>query len=374
LTIIDPPYNGGGAAGMEYPTLITAGTRWRPGLDQNPEEVIVHEFGHQYWYGLVATNEFEESWLDEGFNTYSTAKVLEEAYGPGVIPFSAWSINWFYFPVKIQHPLENRLVTLQGKFNDPILTPSWKFYDSFSYGVNSYPRTGLTLSTLENYLGRDVMAQLMRTYHQRWRFGHPSSEDFFDLAKEVSGQDLAWFFNQFVRGTSTLDYEIAEAKSTAPDVDAGMYDRDGKRVEVEDEEDDAKPEKSSTYSTEVDVRRLGEAWFPVDLTVELKNGTVIWIKPGAMRSDVIEYRIENLADKSVTIDSWPIAERWKKFKFNTASEVRSVQLDPGRKILLDANLTNNGWSTATGSKGALRWASGALFWLQSALQAISFFS
>ena len=218
------------------------------------------------------------------------------------------------------------------------------------------------------------MAQLMRTYHQRWRFGHPTSEDFFDLAKEVSGQDLAWFFNQFVRGTATLDYEIAEAKSTAPDVDAGMYDRDGKRIEVEDEEDDAKPEKSSTYSTEVDVRRLGEAWFPVDLTVELKNGTVLWIKPGAMRSDVIEYRIENLADKSVTVDSWAIADRWKKFKFNTASEVRSVQLDPGRRILLDANMTNNTRTAATGTKAALRWASGALFWLQATLQAMSFFS
>ena len=372
LTIIDPPYNGGGAGGMEYPTLITAGTRWRPGLDQNPEEVVVHEFGHQYWYGLVATNEFEESWLDEGFNTYSTGKVLGQAYGPAVIPFSDWSINWFYFPVEVPHPLEDRLLTLQGKFNDPILTPAWKFYDSFSYGVNSYPRTGLTLKTLEGFLGPDVMAQLMRTYHQRWRFGHPTSEDFFDLANEVSGQDLDWFFDQFVRGTSTLDYEVAEAKSTPPDAEAGMYDREGKRIEVKEE--DKESEQSSTYNTEIDVRRLGEAWFPVELLVLLKNGTLIRITPGAVRSGVIEYRIQNDADKSVTTDAWPITDRWKKFKFTTGSEIQMVQLDPSRKILLDANLTNNGRSNATGTKGALRWASGALFWLQSALQAISFFS
>ena len=374
LTIIDPPYNGGGAAGMEYPTLITAGTRWRPGLDQNPEEVIVHEFGHQYWYGLVATNEFEESWLDEGFNTYSTAKVLDEAYGTAVIPFSAWSINWFYFPVEIRHPLEDRLLTLQGKFNDPILTPSWKFYDSFSYGVNSYPRTDLTLNTLEGFLGGDVMARLMRTYHQRWRFRHPTSGDFFDLANEVSGQDLDWFFDQFVRGTYTLDYEIAEAKSTARNAEAGIYDRDGKRIEVKEEEEEKASNQSSTYNTEIAVRRLGEAWFPVQLFVTLKNHTVISIRPGAVRGGVIEYSINNHADRSVTADVWPTADRWKKFKFTTTSEIRVVQLDPGGQILLDANLTNNSRNATSGTKGALRWASGALFWLQATLQAISFFS
>src|SRR5215510_1244193 len=100
LTVVDPPYNAQGAGGMEYPTFITAGTSWRAGRDQNPEEVIVHEFGHQFWYGLVASNEFEESWLDEGFNTHSTAKVLQTAYGADVIPFGAAGINWFYFPAE----------------------------------------------------------------------------------------------------------------------------------------------------------------------------------------------------------------------------------------------------------------------------------
>ncbi len=72
---------------MEYPTFITAGTAWlfnRWPFDKirGVEEVTVHEFGHQFWYGMVGNNEFEEAWLDEGFNTYSTGKVMERSTAP----------------------------------------------------------------------------------------------------------------------------------------------------------------------------------------------------------------------------------------------------------------------------------------------------
>ena len=67
---------------MEYPTLITAGTFWKmPKGALFPELVVEHEFGHQYWYGMVATNEFEEAWLDEGINSYVEAKVMDALYG-----------------------------------------------------------------------------------------------------------------------------------------------------------------------------------------------------------------------------------------------------------------------------------------------------
>ena len=64
---------------MEYPTLITAGTKWlAPAGSGSPEGVTVHEAGHQFWYGLVGNNEFEHAWMDEGLNTFSTARVLAE--------------------------------------------------------------------------------------------------------------------------------------------------------------------------------------------------------------------------------------------------------------------------------------------------------
>src|SRR4029078_535229 len=139
--------------------------------------------------------------------------------------------DWFYFPIEIPHPYEDRLITLQGKFNDPILTPAWKFYDQFSYGFNLYPRTDLTLSSLERYLGEDLMARVMREYHRKWRYRHPASQDFFDTVNQVTGRDLAWFFDQFVKGVGDLDYQLAGIKSETQGVKTGVFDKEGQKTE-----------------------------------------------------------------------------------------------------------------------------------------------
>ncbi|MGE0129952.1 MAG: M1 family metallopeptidase [Blastocatellales bacterium] len=373
LTVVDPPYNGEGAGGMEYPTFITAGTSWRAGRDQNPEVVIVHEFGHQFWYGLVATNEFEESWMDEGFNTYSTAKVLQTAYGADVIPFSFAGFDWFYFPMEIPHPYEDRIFTLQGKFNDPILVPAWKYYDSFSYGLNSYPRTGLTMNTLERYLGEDVMARVMREYHQKWRYRHPTSQDFFDTVNQVTGQDLSWFFDQFVKGVDTLDYEIAEVKSEQVAMKIGVFDKDGQKSEVV-KSDEKQGEKGASFENEVAVRRVGEAWFPVEMLFTLKDGNRVSVKPVGVRDGVVEYQVADSKDGKQWSDTWAINDRWKKFKFTTESKLVTAEIDPERKVLLDANLTNNSKTDSMGVGGAVRWSSGVMYWVQAILQAVSFLS
>ncbi|HWQ35223.1 MAG TPA: M1 family metallopeptidase [Blastocatellia bacterium] len=370
LTIVDPPYNGLGAGGMEYPTLITAGTQWWAGRDQNPEGVIVHEFGHQFWYGLVATNEFEESWLDEGFNTYSTAKVLKVAYGPDVLAMRFQGVPLFYLPVVLPHPYEDRLGTLQGRFNDPILTPAWKFYNFQSYALNSYPRTGLTLNTLERCLGEDLMARVMRTYHQRWRYNHPTSQDYFDVVNEVTGQDFTWFFDQFVKGTGTLDYELAGIRSVQPGTDAGIYDRDGQKVEVKEPEN-KEENRSAPYENEIDVRRVGEAWFPAEFRFTFRDGSQVSARPVAVRAGVIEYQLEDSRDGRRWTESWAIKDRWKKFRFTTASELQLAQIDPEQKVLLDANLTNNSRTQASGTSAAVRWTAGAMFWIQAILQTIS---
>ena len=86
ITIVDPAYQSG-AGGMEYPTLFTAGTRWlAPAGVTTPEGVTVHEAGHQFWYGIVGNNEFEDAWMDEGFNTFSTAR----ADGAGLRTRTIW--------------------------------------------------------------------------------------------------------------------------------------------------------------------------------------------------------------------------------------------------------------------------------------------
>ncbi|MHC5010583.1 MAG: M1 family metallopeptidase [Planctomycetota bacterium] len=101
LTVVDPDHRGRDAGGMEYPTLITAGTRYViADRGWTPQFVIVHEFGHQHFYGLVGTNEFENAWMDEGMCTYITAHTLREAYPPSP------SFEWYAdFPVQGERPL-----------------------------------------------------------------------------------------------------------------------------------------------------------------------------------------------------------------------------------------------------------------------------
>src|SRR5690242_21805947 len=79
---------------MEYPTLFTGDTAWwMPEGLRVPELVVEHEFGHQYWYGMVATNEFEEAWLDEGINSYSEIKVMNDLYGDATSMLNLWGIT-----------------------------------------------------------------------------------------------------------------------------------------------------------------------------------------------------------------------------------------------------------------------------------------
>jgi hypothetical protein len=317
ITLVDPPYGADGAGGMEYPTLIAAGTRWRVSpRKHDPEMVIVHEFGHQYWYGMVANNEFEEAWLDEGFNTYSTSKVLDKAYGPQYLlsfggllsgPGTGWDAI-------------NRAEYLAGAKKDSLLRNAWEYYDGTSYEINSYARSGITLRTLENLLGEETMARIMRTYFQRWRFRHPCTRDFIQVASEVSGRDLSRFFDQFVYGSNVLDYKVGEVES--------------KEV----------GEKNKQFESVVKIQREGEAVLPVEIRVRFTDGHV-------------EER------------QWDGEYRWVKYTFTRPAEVESVEVDPARKILLDVNFANNSYQRDVAAKPLLKWWRNLLFWTQNLLLA-----
>jgi len=315
ITLVDPPHGGHAAGGMEYPTLITAGTRWRVSeRRQEPEMVVVHEFGHQFWYGMIANNEFEEAWLDEGFNTYSTSKILDKVYGPqDLSPFGRWlrgpDVGWDAI---------NRGSYLSGPKTDSLLRNAWEYYDGSSYGINSYPRSALTLRTLENHLGEATMARIMRTYFQRWRFHHPCTRDFIQVAGEVSGQDLKWFFDQFVYGSNVVDYKVGEVDNRAIG------------------------DKKKQYESAVKIQREGEAIVPVEIRVRFAGGKT--------------------ADRK-----WDGEYRWVKYTFTGPARVELVEIDPAHKILLDVNFANNSYQERVAAKPLVKWWQNLLFWAENLL-------
>ena len=112
LTVVDPPYNSR-TGGMEYPTLVTGGARfWSPPETFSPEGVTIHEVAHQWWYGLVATNEAEEAWLDEGITSWATDRAAREAYAPRVHVETSPGKDPAAFP--LGRPVPSRHVTCPG--------------------------------------------------------------------------------------------------------------------------------------------------------------------------------------------------------------------------------------------------------------------
>ena len=204
LTIVDPPEAAIGTGGMEYPTFITVGTTtllntWPFDRFFEPEIVVVHEFAHQYFQGLLASNEFEEAWLDEGMTEWATGTALDAMLGRdrSFLELAGLRIGDLDY---------QRFGLSKSRGFEMIRQPSWT-YDT-GYAFNSYARPALTLRTLTSVLGEITMARVMRTYAERWRFRHPASEDFYRVASEVAGRDLTPFFRQTIESPAVIDYSV----------------------------------------------------------------------------------------------------------------------------------------------------------------------
>src|ERR1700734_3687341 len=206
LTVIDPEPDSA-AEGMEYPTFITGGTNWfMPDGVHLPELVLEHEFGHQYWYGMVATNEFEDAWMDEGINSYTEVKVLDSILGKDKDILNAAGVS-------MGEREEQRLSNIRVADLDPIAEKAYDYYSYGSYGGITYGKTACVLLTLESVIGEDTMAKARGTYFMKYRFTHPTKEDFLKTIEEVSDKDLRWYFNQAIYGTPVMDYEVLKVES-----------------------------------------------------------------------------------------------------------------------------------------------------------------
>ncbi|MBM3284678.1 MAG: M1 family metallopeptidase, partial [Candidatus Aminicenantes bacterium] len=358
VTMVDPPFRTA-SGGMEYPTLFTAGTGLlRDKKVLSPESVIIHEFGHGYWYGLVANNEFEEAWLDEGINTYSTGKVLARAYGPGMVSVSLFGLplTWFFnFPVHYDYERDRIGAILTAEF-DPITTFSWRFYNRASYGLNVYLRASTCLYTLERLLGEDLMLRVLRAFQMRFRFKHPRTEDFIGVVNEVAGRDMRWFFEEFFFNTLNFDYGIATLRSAEKkEFFRGIFDANGKKEEITRADvtrmKKAKPKEKGEklYVTEVKVRRYGEVRVRGEARVKLR---VLF------------------EDGSEELRFWDGQARWEKYVIEKPARAVSAEVDPDFIWIIDSNLANNSVKMKPCRSGVLRTAAQIMFWIQCGLSGL----
>lgn len=324
-TVVDPAYQSG-AAGMEYPTFFTGrSTYFAPSDVQVPESTTAHEAGHQWWYGLVATNEFEHAWMDEGLNTFATARVIEQSVPRNFLErrYFGGFIPWVFRDIPIRRDIDgNRLPTFRAAAEaDVPATHTYRYWPPTAAFI-SYNKTALWLQTLENMIGWPTLQKAMATYFDRWKFRHPQPDDLFAVLNEVSGRDLSPFFDQVYRRGDTFDYGVQDFASI----------RNGE-----------------SYRTTVVAQRLGEATFPVDVVTTFRDG-------------------------SQATEQWEGSARRVTFTYDRPSQAVSVQVDPKRVLLLDINYTNNSRTLEPrGDEASLKWALKWMVWMQDLMVTYGFF-
>ncbi|HVP36380.1 MAG TPA: M1 family metallopeptidase [Terriglobales bacterium] len=305
-----------GTGAAESPMFITMppGMPFTPQNVRFDEWVIIHELSHQWWYGIVASNEAEEAWLDEGITTYTTRKIMEKEYGKigNVVDFCG---------IKISDENLSRFPYSASAKIDPIVKPSWEFASGGSYVVNVYYKTSLVLELLENLVGKEKMDSFLKEYYNQYQFKHPKTEDYKRLAEKVMGKSLDGFFNDWFYGTKTCDFEVRSIKS----------------------EEIGESSKEKLYQTTVELRRNGDIILPVDVLIELENGEKIR-------------------------QTWDGKEKWFRLKLETKAKIRSAVVDPDNKIVLDLNVNNNGLSVRPHRWPVFKFFSDYLFWMESLVQ------
>jgi aminopeptidase N len=256
-----------------------------------PEMVTVHEFGHAYFMGILASNEFEEPWLDEGINTYWEGRIMDHYY-TGLFDYP--------FPRTPDRALA-RITYVSSESRQAVSNAAYSWqYPHMTYGMMSYDKTAVILQTLEGIIGEETMDKAFREYYLKWAFKHPSGKDFINTVNEVVtgvhgnafGPDLNWFFNQTLYGSEICDYRV-----------------EGFRNERRSEAD-------SVYISTVELERAGGLMIPVDVLVHFDNG-------------------EEVRER------WDGISRIKDYEYTGTRKISWVKIDPEFRNKLDINYLNN---------------------------------
>lgn len=341
MTVVDPPPDAMfGAGGMEYPTLVTtAGDSvfMRPGI-RLPEMVTVHEVGHNWFQGILASNEVLEPWLDEGVNEWATAKVMVDLYGERTS-----GIDWLGWQAEIAS-LRRAISDDPGSLPSPIATAAHAFADSAAYGEATYSATMRALRTLEQHVGPKRFAAAMKAYARAFAFAHPTGRDLFDTLARELGQDLTWFFGPVFHQVGGMRHAIRSASCRSKHDPRGIFeettekgDRTVKKLVTEHEAPD-----TGTFVCEVVVTNTGTVHVPVEIALEFEDGStqrVQWDDRGH--------------------------GHWQRFVVERSSTLRSVWLDPDHKIALASPIEHHYRLVGDGS-ASLR----AAAWFSSAAQTL----
>lgn len=340
--------------GMEYPMIC-----WNFGRpDENGfvsdrikygmMSVIIHEVGHNFFPMIVNSDERQWTWMDEGLNTF-LQYLTEQEFMPG-------------YPSS-RGPASKIVPYMSGdqQFLEPVMSNSETIYN---FGANAYakPATGLNILR-ETIMGRELFDYAFKTYANRWKFKHPTPEDFFRTMEDASAVDLDWFWRGWFYSTDYVDIGIKEVKQfyvteQQPEALNGHSVRSGRFTEdsgpfVYLVPESAANKKHVGKPMEVSELKLLSSYLQENFTAEERAGLsapkyfyeVTFDKPGGMLMPII---VELTFEDGTTQSHMFPAEIWRRNNqtasrvFATEKPVKKIQLDPKLETA-DIDVTNNTW-------------------------------
>lgn len=197
-TAVDGALVAGG--GMEYPMITVIGG---VGSKRTLDNVITHEVGHNWFYGILASNERVYPWMDEGLNSFYEQKYMDTYYPAesDLPPFLSRS--------KPASSAEVLYLLKADMNNDRPICGHSDAGSSIDYYLSGYMRPAMALKYLESYLGDIVFKSAMQSYYETWKFKHPGPEDLKKSFEDTTGKDLSWFFNDVICSNKQASFKIA---------------------------------------------------------------------------------------------------------------------------------------------------------------------
>ena len=320
--------------GMEYPMLTLDG-----GFDPYYRDLLIHEVGHMWFFGMLGNNETYRAMLDEGFTQFITNWGYQKIDGGTKVEYSPDS----KYKAKHKKPTDTRLSeNYYGYYrdavrnNDPALnTHSDHFGSALGHGGgygHVYYKTAVMLHNLEYVLGDELFIKAMQNYVAQWKIAHPYPEDFRNSIIQYTGVDLNWFFDQWLETNKYIDYSISSVKKgdISPAAEAANIPLQPYNIEIE---------------------RKGTMQMPLDFIVTTKDGDTLsyyipntWFEKSTGEDIPENARVNSMAlSRTETLPRW-IGWDMMGQKYTATvylpGKIDDVIIDPSQR-LADVNMLDN---------------------------------
>ena len=284
----------GGDGGMEYSmlTLLNYGEELIPLIS-----VTSHELAHAWFQGVLATNEMNHAWMDEGSASYFGELAESHVF------------NIDFHPIFTERPYQDYISLATSGQEMPLTTNANRFKFNRAYEDAAYDKGFVFLSQLNYIIGEKAFEKTIKNYFDKYKFTHPLPNDLRRVAEQSSGILLNWYLTDWTQTTNQIDYAVKNVESR---------------------------KKKSVITLE----RIGLMPMPLEILVRYKDGNeeFYYIPISLMRGEKSK---PEYADKWIQLEDWSWA--YKKYEFEIKSKmgsIKSIDINP-TGLLADVDTSNN---------------------------------